>query len=362
VRVPVFRIDPLSDPRWEPLVAKHRQASVFHSVAWLQAIDRTYGHTASAVTTSPPGEPLQNGLVFCRINSWLTGDRIVSVPFADHCQPLVNTASDLTQLLSGVADQLGTSGARFLEIRPVHGVETQPVPLERAESFCLHTLALDVPEKTLINGLHPSCVMRKIRRSERERLSYEEGRSEALLDVFYRLLTATRLRHGVPVQPLSWFRNLIACMGDALKIRVASQKGRAVAAILTLKHNDAMVFKYGASDVASMNLGGTHALLWRAIQDSRADGLRRFDLGRSDVDDHGLIQFKDRWGAVKTDVTYLRHPLTAVAYRSSPILTRVARQVARRAPQPILHLAGRAFYGHWAALALSMGSTVADSL
>jgi CelD/BcsL family acetyltransferase involved in cellulose biosynthesis len=151
-------------------------------------------------------------------------------------------------------------------------------------------------------------------------------------------------------------------MGDALKIRVSSHRERPVAAILTLSHNDSMVYKYGASDVSAMNLGGMHALLWKAIQESREAGLRRFDFGRSDADDHGLIQFKDRWGAVKSELTYLRHPLRGAARSSSSLVARVARQLARRAPQPLLHLAGRALYGHWAALVLSMGATVTDAI
>ena len=358
--MPVFRIDPLTDPRWKTLVAQHPEASVFHSPAWLQALSRTYGYIPSALTTAPPHEPLTDGLVFCQVDSWLTGNRLISVPFADHCQPLVNTDSELTQMLAAVADPHKTSGPRYLEIRPTRRIDSALMSLEPGESFWLHTLALDVPEKTLTSGFHQSCVLRKIRRSEREQLSYEEGQSEPLLAAFYRLLTATRLRHGVPVQPISWFRNLMACMGDTLKIRVSSHKGRPIAAILTLTHNDVMVFKYGASDIAAMNLGGTQALLWRAIQDSRVAGLRRFDLGRTDADDQGLIQFKDRWGAVKTNVTYLRHPLNAAAQRSSSLVTRMARQVARRAPQPLLHLAGRAFYGHWAAIALTMGASVTD--
>ena len=37
---------------------------------------------------SPPDEPLENGFLFCRVESWLTGRRLVSLPFSDHCEPL----------------------------------------------------------------------------------------------------------------------------------------------------------------------------------------------------------------------------------------------------------------------------------
>lgn len=338
----VFRINPLTDPRWATLAAHHPHASVFHSPGWLRALHRTFGYVPFAVTTDAPGEPLKNGLVLCRVKSWLTGDRIVSVPFADHCQPLVTSEWEVGHLISSVA----TRGARYLEIRPTRAFQAQ-MPLERTQSFCLHMMPLDGSEAALTSRFHRSCVLRKIRRTSRERLSYEEGRSEALLAAFYKLLVATRLRHGVPVQPLTWFRNLIACMGDALKIRVSSQDGRPVAAILTLQHGDAMVYKYGGSDAKKLNLGGMQALLWAAIQEARAQRLRVFDMGRSDTDDHGLIQFKDRWGAVRTDMTYLRYSTRPVGSRSSSLVMRMARQIAQRTPPPLLYLAGKALYGHW---------------
>ena len=45
---------------------------------------------AVVYTTSPPSLPLSNGIVLCEINSWLTGRRMVSVPFSDHCEPLLD--------------------------------------------------------------------------------------------------------------------------------------------------------------------------------------------------------------------------------------------------------------------------------
>jgi hypothetical protein len=30
-------------------------------------------------------------LVFCRVRSWLTGRRSISLPFSDHCEPLVES-------------------------------------------------------------------------------------------------------------------------------------------------------------------------------------------------------------------------------------------------------------------------------
>ena len=80
---PIYEIDPLRDPRWVALVESHPRSSVFHTAKWLTALQTVYGYERVAITTSPPEARLANGLVFCRIRSWLT----VGVLF--HCHFLI---------------------------------------------------------------------------------------------------------------------------------------------------------------------------------------------------------------------------------------------------------------------------------
>ena len=88
---------------------------------------------------------------------------------------------------------------------------------------------------------------------------------ELLLDHFYRLMLLTRRRHNIPPQPKRWFQNLIECFGGALKIRVAFKDSRAISAILTLRHKDTLVYKYGCSDAQFHRLGGVQFLFWKSI-------------------------------------------------------------------------------------------------
>src|SRR5689334_597272 len=102
----VYSIDPLVDVRWAAFVEGHARSSVFHSPAWLEALHRTYGYRPVAYTTSPAGTALRDGLVFCRIASCLTGRRLVSLPFSDHCDPLLAGATEAEQVLAGVEQTL----------------------------------------------------------------------------------------------------------------------------------------------------------------------------------------------------------------------------------------------------------------
>src|SRR5437764_1903006 len=94
----VHQIQPLRDTRWDGFLKRHPRASVFHTTAWLEALRRTYGYEPVVYTTTPSGLDLTNALVFCRVESWLTGRRLVSLPFADHCEPLLDGPGDLAPL------------------------------------------------------------------------------------------------------------------------------------------------------------------------------------------------------------------------------------------------------------------------
>ena len=146
-----------------------------------------------------------------------------------------------------------------------------------SKAYSFHKLDLRPNLDELFQSLHKDCVQRKIHRAERERLTCEEGSEDSLLRKFYHLLLITRRRHGLAPQPVRWFINLIACLDDKVKIRVASKDGRPVASILTLSHQRTLVYKYGCSDHRFNNLGGTQLLMWKAIQEAKTDRLEDFD-------------------------------------------------------------------------------------
>ncbi len=339
-------IDPIHDPSWFALVERHPRASVFHTPDWLEALRRTYGYEPVVLTTSPPGRELTNGLVFCRVSSWLTGDRIVSLPFSDHCDPLVDEPAELCCILAALRGKWKDNGLKYIELRPLDSDLGLSPNLSKSGTFYIHRMDLHPSVGGLFRGLHRDCVQRKIRRAERECLSYEEGRSELLLEKFYRLLVLTRRRHLLPPQPLAWFRNLIECMGEKLKIRVASKDGDPVAGILTLSYKSTLVYKYGCSDRRFRNLGGTQLLFWKAIQEAKSNGLVELDMGRSEWGDLGLINFKNRWGAARSTLTYWKYGGDVADLERRSWGAQMARQLVGHTPARLLSAAGGLFYRH----------------
>ena len=346
--MPVFEIDPVTDPRWRSLVDSHPAASVFHTPEWLEALRRTYDYKPIVFTTSSNGEPLTSGIVLCHVKSWLTGSKWVSLPFSDHCEPLIRSSADLGVLLSGIRDKAPLR-LKFLEVRPLSlelGTGTGWTPRDR---YHLHRLDLRPDLKELHARLHKDGVQRKIRRAEREGVAVERGRTEGLLKDFYDLMVSTRRRHGVPPQPLAWFRNLMQHMGPQLTIYAARVNGQPIASVLTLRHRRKVVYKYGCSDERFHNMGGMPRLFWQVIQDAKSDQLEELDLGRSDLSNEGLVRFKDHLGATRTTLQYWqfsKKPVQSSSFASRVLKSSAMRSVLTRLPDPLFRLAGEMLYRH----------------
>lgn len=344
----VHTLDPLSDPRWGRFVDVRKDAAIFHTPQWLEAIRKTYGYESIVYTTTPAGQPLIDGVVVCRVQSWLTGKRLVGVPFADHCELLVNDEGARGAILKTLQETVRTDW-KYVEIRPRH-VE---VPLgdqtfHECDAYFLHVIDLRPSIEEIFARLHKDSNQRKIRRAERQGLTYEEGRSETLLADFYRLHLQTRRRHQLPPQPIEWFRNLMNTMADRLTICAASTNGKPVGSIIVMRHRDTLVYKYGASDASSHNLGTMPLIFWRVICAAKASGVQELDLGRSNPADAGLITFKDRLGADRTRVRYFKHSsgkMKVGSIESSSLASRM-KPLFARLPDSLLVATGKLLYRH----------------
>jgi Acetyltransferase (GNAT) domain len=292
-----------------------------------------------------------DGLVACSVCSWITGNRMVSLPFSDHCEPLVDSSDVLMHTIAAINAHVREKKWRYFEVRPLNGLSCGDSSSHLGEPYVHHQLDLTPTLKSLFDHFHKDSTQRKIRRAEREGILCKEGRSESFLSAFYSMFLLTRRRHNIPPQPLQWFRNLIDCFEDALQIRIAFKNDQPVAAILTLRHKNTLTYKYGCSDPRMNKFGGTQMLFWKAIEDAKRVGLTRFDLGRSDAKHTGLITFKDRWGANRSAFRYLRYYANGRA-GSSPTLTlsgwrlSVAKQIFAHSPDRLLGAVGNLLYRH----------------
>lgn len=343
----VHEVNPLQDPAWSRFVARHSAASVFQTAPWLEALHRTYGYEPVALATRNSQDEIANGLVFCRVRSWITGRRLVALPFSDHCEPLLMDRQSLSPLIAELQRQGQIGRENYVEMRPISASSEDLPGFRFTHRFILHRLDLRPGAAEVFRRLDGDCIRRKIRRAERERIEIRLGfRSDAIAD-FYNLVQQTRRRHRLPPQPLSWFANIGECLGEAAQMHLAYKDGQAIAGIITLRHGKTLYYKYGASNDQFHKLGGMPYLLWTAIEDGLRSGFEELDMGRTAPTDVGLAKFKDRFGASRSEIFYWRLPLVSRgATPASPEEGQMVRRMFRYLPPKCLNVLGKFLYRH----------------
>jgi lipid II:glycine glycyltransferase (peptidoglycan interpeptide bridge formation enzyme) len=235
---------------------------------------------------------------------------------------------------------------KYIELRPLVWGAPSGCPLAASQSFWFHTLSLAPSVEKIFSNLHKNCMQRRIRRAEREQLSYEKGCSEETLNDFYRLLMITRRRHKLLPQPRAWLRNLVGCMSPNVEIRLVRKDAVPIAAILTLHHGRTVVYKYGCSDETFHHLAGMPFLFWKLIEESKTAGAEQIDFGRTDLDNGGLVEFKDRLGTARRRVTYLRYPESKTEKSVVESYLPAARHLFSVLPDAVSSRTGRLLYRH----------------
>lgn len=346
----VYRTDPISDARWSEFLERQPKASVFHTTAWLRALRSTYGYEPTAFTTSPPNSKLENALLFCRINSWLTGLRLVSLPFSDHCEPLCDTKEDWESLLLYLQSVFEQEKWKYLEIRPIDKDferKSKEIGFRPVARYFLHTLNLQPDEREVFRSLNKDSVQRRIERAERAGLIEKCGKSEDLLSEFYALFVITRGRHHLPPIPYAWFKNLIHCLDGALEIRVAYKDRTPIAAILTVQFKDVVYFKYGCSKAQFNKFGATPWLLWKAMVAGKSKGATKFDMGRTQDDHAGLLKFKNHWCPHPQELIYWKFPYASTFDSVNGWKLKMAKGIFSWMPDRLRTMTGRLIYRHF---------------
>jgi len=346
----VSQLNPLADSNWQDLLSRHPAASVFHCAGWLQALQRTYGYEPVVFTTSRPAVALTNGLLCVRIRSRLTGSRIVSLPFSDHCTPLCQSQEELETLLLYLQKESLCEKRKYIELRPLISLiscDLEKLGFASTGKYLLHRVDLEPSEGELFRRLHKNCVQRRIRHAERVGVREECGNTEKHLRDFFGLMVRTRIRHGMPPQPFAWFRNLLECMKDYADLRVAYLNDIPVAAIISLHFLDKSYFKYGCSDERFHSSGAFPFLLWRVIVKAKSIGSKVLDLGRTDHDAGGLVTFKNHWTSWSNQLNYWAWAPSLNYNFARARTSRLMKNVFGVLPRSVIEFAGSTIYRHF---------------
>jgi Acetyltransferase (GNAT) domain len=338
-------VDPRRDPTWERDVLSHAASSLFHRTAWANVLSRTYGHEPTYLYLSRDRKVV--GLVpMMEIVSPFTGRRGVSLPFSDFCSPLWVGDRKPDTLMDALSELGRQRGWRYFELRG--GKEMLPESAIAAERYYGHKLDLTVGVNVLFGRFRGS-VRRAIRRAEKSGLAVVASKTWEAMKDFYRLHVLTRRRHGLPPQPLSFFRNIHeeVIKNDLGFVVLARIGQRPIAAAVFFHSGQEALYKFGASDKRPQQLRGNNLVMWEGIKQLAERGLKTLYFGRTAINDEGLRRFKLSWGSEENLVEYFRFALGHGAWEvTGPNGLGFYHQLFRRLPLLVNRVAGTLMYSH----------------
>jgi lipid II:glycine glycyltransferase (peptidoglycan interpeptide bridge formation enzyme) len=145
-------------------------------------------------------------------------------------------------------------------------------------------------------------VRKKIKQSDRAHVTVGAATSSGDWDTFATLYTATRRRLGLPAMPRSFFAGLQSHLPSCTELSLAKRDGRTLGALLALQFNGLYLVEWIGDTVEGRAIGVNQRLYWEAIQRARALRCHTFSFGRTDAVNHGLRDFKRRWGTIEEDI------------------------------------------------------------
>lgn len=343
-RPPLAILDPRQEPGWDAQLAGHPDSSFFHTAAWAEVLYRTYGHRP-AYCCQFDRDRLTGLLPVMGVSSPFTGRRGVSLPFTDSCLRLKARDRDPGELYRLALEHGRKQHWRYLECRGGDHDWPGSVP-----SLAFHGHVVDLDQRSgALFGRFDGAMRRSIRKAVAAGVQIEFCRDAEAIGDFYALHCQTRRRHGLPPQPVRFFRNIAeSVLGSGHGfVAMARLQRIPVAAAVFFHWGRKALYKFGASDYACQRMRANNLLMWKTLERLAGEGFTALDLGRTSLANEGLRRFKLSLGAREESITYCKYDLVRDRFvTDSDRAEGWHNRVFRCLPTPLLRLAGHVLYPH----------------
>jgi CelD/BcsL family acetyltransferase involved in cellulose biosynthesis len=308
LEAPLAHLDPPDSAAWTALVDGAEGASVFHTAAWAGLWTgewRSARWEAIAYLDSSGGYLGAIGAIVRRRGFFRSID---AMPFATYGGPVVRRGHpDAPKIRRALLEAFAAwIGGRFVlrsGLAWYEGIaEEMPEGLPFAESFT-HVLPLGQPFEALAERFAPS-TRRLVRQAEESDLAIRPATSETDLRAYYAMVVETVRRRGGTPKPYSLYERILSDLvpSGLARYHLVSHGEETVAGSLHLFHEGAATNWLPVSRVSSWHLRPNNFLIASVLSSLCDAGYLEYNFGASPHDAHGLIRFKEGWGASRRAV------------------------------------------------------------
>jgi hypothetical protein len=293
-------LDPPED--WREMALA--QGSFYHLPEWALCLRETYDFRLHCLSARADGQ-LRGFLAAAEVPALLGRKRLVSLPFSYAAGPLASDPTVAAALADAARDLARERRIGRVELK-TRGEHPAPSGYHRISHYSTYEVPTGGGESALWSRLHPGSTQRSIRKGQKAGIVVRRGTTTSDWLIMAQLEERTAQGHGLPAPPRRFFlegcRTLQTLALADLYLAIGPG-GSPAAAITIWKGPRSWIYAFGASDPAQLQHRPNHVVLWSAMQDAAAAG-RAFDLGRAAPEQHGLVEFKRRWGGQAFPLAY----------------------------------------------------------
>lgn len=302
----LIELNPITHPLWRALIMQ-QPSLVFHTPMWLQVIAETYQFALRALVLVEDEKPVA-GVAFGHVQDAF-GDRLVTLPFSDFGDPIVDSAEQWQQLSQALV-QFGHP----IKLRTLHNTLPLDDPhFEQTARARWHGIDLTRGKDALWSNLHHSA-RRAIRKAEKRGATVRQSTTlDDMMTFYYFHVDVRKHKYGMVAQPRVFFEQIwqeLIQAGHGF-VLIAEVDDEPIAATLFLHWQNTLTYKFNASSRASLEFRPNDLIIWHGIQTGIELGLERFDFGLSDWDQDGLVRYKRKFATEEKTIHFLKHTPTA---------------------------------------------------
>lgn len=347
-------IDGSREKDWDKMVAKHPFGTIFQHSSFKKVIMNTFSQ-AKPYYLALIGQNgnITAGIPLFLVKSWLTGNRLVSLPFAYYSDPLIKSKKEFDQLFAKVSEIFKREKVSYLEIKARRSVALLDEVSSLVPVFChkMHHLNLGGSLDDIWSEFDRSCIKQKIRRAETSSITIRSATSEDDIMSFWRLLVITRKRLGLPPQNCDYFKNVWKYLGHPklTDFLIAEKNGEIIGGLNIFKFKDTIYLGHLASDVKFRVSGIDQYLIWKAIEIGIQENYKLIDMGKTSTLSSGLAKYKKRWGTEELDAPSFYYPcLRGIASHNNENKKsyKIMSLVWKNIPNKLSRLTGKFVYRH----------------